>query len=182
MDWETKSTQETKKQKGMFNKFWNVIIWACSFQKTKQDARQKMKKTENSEGNKNKMREKERDREREREREKERERMCEKGEWKIGRNDGRRWYMGRIVPFQEGEQIFLVFQKETKTENKKGLGPSELALRATSPDKEKQEKLITKTFSVISQEFRCLSFFVPIFLRFGHPKNATPKSPKPLQK
>ena len=117
----------------------------------KQKQRRNKRKKQQKEGTKrksNKTREfkkKKRERERERERERDREREIEKGggQKRLRKNKGRDSNMNKKCPFLGGKPVFVLKSKEKKGKNnppqkkiinKEGLGPSEVALLATSPD------------------------------------------------
>ena len=51
---------------------------------------------------------------------------------KLGRKKGRHWNINKHAFFR-GKTAFLKHKKDTNQKNE-GLGPSEVALRATSPD------------------------------------------------
>ena len=84
--------------------------------------------------------------EQERERERDREREIEKGggQKRLRRNKGRHSKRNKKCPFLGGKQGFLSLEakkgkgkdknKTKQKRNKEGLGPSEVPLRATSPD------------------------------------------------
>ena len=118
------------------------------FMKQKQRRKKKERKRQNKEAKESKKERQER-KEKGQEEERDREREIEKGgaPKKLRRNKGRRSKINKKCPFLGGKTRFLFFvlqskerkgtttnQKNKKIINKEGLGPSEVALWATSPD------------------------------------------------
>ena len=130
-------TTEDNKQKNKNKR----TSWNKKANTTKRKSKSQKEKMKNR---KEERKEQERDKERERE---------ERGEAqkRLKRNKGRHWKINKKCPFLGGKQVFLSVQKKPRKEskekkknknqkkqkqkeNKEGLGPSEVALWATSPD------------------------------------------------
>ena len=101
-------------------------------------------------GTKRKLKRKTRRKEKGQEQERDREREIGKGggQKRLRRNKGRHSKINKKCPFLGGKQVFSVLKskerkgnkKKQKTINKEGLGPSEVALWATSPDPQTLQK------------------------------------------
>ena len=114
----------------------------------KQKQRRKKRKERDKTRKQKKAKKKDRkEREKGQEEERDREREIEKGgaPKKLRRNKGRHSKINKKCPFLGGKQGFFCITKQrkernnnkpkkTKKKNKEGLGPSEVALWATSPD------------------------------------------------
>ena len=131
-----------------------MLLFLIDQKQRRQKNKERDKKGEPQESKKERQegRKKRTTRKRERERERDRERRIEQvgGQKKLRRNEGRHSKINKNASFQ-GKNIFLMRSKErnqkknknktnktNKTNkqktNKEGLGPSEVALRVTSPD------------------------------------------------
>ena len=107
----------------------------------KQKQRRRKKKETKKEPKESKQRKTRRKEER-KEQERDRERGSEKGggQKRLRRNKGRHSKISKNALFRGKTGFFSIKSKERKrrkknnTQNKEGLGPSEVALRATSPD------------------------------------------------
>ena len=108
-------------------------------QKQRRKTRKKETKTRNQK-KANKKDKKEEKRTRTRERERDREREIEKGggHKRLRRKKGRHSIINKKMPFSNGKTRFFLYKKTKKGKEQKnkqgGLGPSEVALWATSPD------------------------------------------------
>ena len=96
---------------------------------TQQKEKARTRKRKWKTGRKDERKKQERDKEREREKRRE-------AQKRLKRNKGRHWKINKNAPFLGGKQFFVFRnqKRKQKKENKEGLGPSAVALRATSLD------------------------------------------------
>ena len=145
---ETKKGRKLKKREMISEeKTCNLIFGYCSFHERKAKKKEKERKKETKTRNQNKAKTKTRRKKERKEEKKDRERETEKEGGPKGLREKERETLkiNKKCPFLGGKQgFFCIKQPKNKTKkkpnkkttktNKEGLGPSEVALWATSPD------------------------------------------------
>ena len=144
---EKSKTGNQKKETIFQEKNCNWIFWCFSFHETKAIKKDKERKRQKQE-TKRKQKRKTRRKVKRKEQQRDRERETEKGggQKRLREKERETLKINKKCPFLGGKQVFVSIKKTKKAkqrkkrnqkkqkENKEGLGPSEVALWATSPD------------------------------------------------